>query len=156
MQVLGILLGAVILWAGGVLPEAATAILMSMLFIVVAKVPIDTSLSAFSGSTFWLLVAAFGLGAAIKECGLLERVSILLLRLFPKSYKGQVLGLSAVTTITAPIIPSKAAKCSILSPLTRGISEAMGYRTRARRPLACSCRTIRPPAMLRPCSSPRR
>lgn len=128
MQVLGILLGAVILWAGGVLPEAATAILMSMLFIVVAKVPIDTSLSAFSGSTFWLLVAAFGLGAAIKECGLLERISILLLRLFPKSYKGQVLGLSAVTTITAPIIPSKAAKCSILSPLTRGISEAMGYK----------------------------
>lgn len=128
MQVLGILLGAVVLWAGGVFPEAVTAILMSMLFIVVAKVPIATSLSAFSGSTFWLLVAAFGLGAAIKECGLLERVSILLLRLFPKSYKGQVLGLSAVTTITSPIIPSKAAKCSILSPLTRGISEAMGYK----------------------------
>ncbi len=128
MQVLGILLAAVVLWAGQVFPEAATAIIMSVLFIVVAKVPIDTSLSAFSGTTFWLLVAAFGLGAAIKECGLLERISILLLRLFPKSYKGQVLGLSAVTTITSPVIPSKAAKCSILSPLTRGISEAMGYK----------------------------
>lgn len=132
MQVLGILLGAVLLWAGEVFPEAATAMLMSVLFIVVAKVPIDTSFSAFSGTTFWLLVAAFGLGAAIKECGLLERISIMLLRLFPKNYGGQVFGLSAVTTITAPIIPSKAAKCSILSPLTRGISDAMGYENESK------------------------
>jgi hypothetical protein len=79
-----------------------------------------------------LLVAAFALGAAIKECGLLERVSIILLRLFPKSFSGQVLGLLAVTTVTSPIIPSKAAKCSILSPLVRGMSEAMGYKNEGR------------------------
>ncbi|HIY84238.1 SLC13 family permease [Rubneribacter sp.] len=132
MRVLGILLGAVVLWAGRVFPEAATAVIMSSLFVVVAQVPVDTSFSAFSGSTFWLVVAAFGLGAAIKECGLLERVSILMLRLFPKSYKGQVLGLSAVSTITSPAIPSKAAKCSILSPLTRGIGEAMGYENESK------------------------
>lgn len=132
MRVLGILLGAVVLWAGRVLPEAATALIMSCLFVIIAKVPLETSFSAFSGSTFWLLVAAFGLGAAIKECGLLERISILLLKLFPKSYRGQVLGLAAVTTITSPLIPSKAAKCSILSPLTRGISDAMGYKNESR------------------------
>ena len=127
MRVLGILLAAVILWAGNMFPEAAVAMVMSSLFVILGHLKIDVAFSAFSGTTFWLLVAAFGMGAAVKECGLLERLSLLLLRLFPKSYNGQIIGLAAVTTITAPIIPSKAAKCSVLSPLVRGMSDAMGY-----------------------------
>ncbi|MDR1711666.1 MAG: anion permease [Propionibacteriaceae bacterium] len=128
MRVLGILAGAVLLWAGRVFHEAAIAVLMSTLFVVAAQVKITESFSAFSGTTFWLLVAAFALGAAVKECGLLERISINLLRMFPKSYAGQILGLLTVTTVTSPIIPSKAAKCSILSPLVRGMSDASGYK----------------------------
>jgi DASS family divalent anion:Na+ symporter len=128
MRVLGVLLASVILWAGRAFHEAVIALLMSVLFIVFAKVKITDSFSAFSDTTYWLLVAAFALGAGIKECGLLERISIILLRLFPKNFSGQVLGLLAVTTATSPIIPSKAAKCSILSPLVRGMSEAMGYK----------------------------
>lgn len=132
MKVLGILLCAILWWAGQVFPEAVTAMLMSIAFIVIAKVPAGTSLAAFSGTTFWLLVAAFGLGAGIKACGLLERVSLLLLKLFPKSYRGQVFGLLAVTTIVSPFVPSKAAKCTVLSPLTRGISDAMGYKNESK------------------------
>ncbi|MDR1013734.1 MAG: anion permease [Coriobacteriales bacterium] len=132
MRVLGILAAAVVLWAGRAFHEAAIALLMSTLFIVAAQVKITDSFSAFADTTYWLLVAAFALGAAIKECGLLERISIILLRLFPKSFSGQVLGLLAVTTVTSPVIPSKAAKCSILSPLVRGMSEAMGYKNEGR------------------------
>ena len=128
MRVIGILVCAIVWWAGQVFHEAVTAILMCVAFVIFGKVPIDVSFSAFSGSTYWLLVAAFGLGAAIKACGLLERIAIILLKLFPKSYRGQVIGLLAVTTITSPFVPSKAAKCTVLSPLTRGISEAMGYK----------------------------
>ena len=84
MRVIGILVCAIVWWAGQVFHEAVTAILMCVAFVIFGKVPIDVSFSAFSGSTYWLLVAAFGLG--------------------------------------------KAAKCTVLSPLTRGISEAMGYK----------------------------
>lgn len=132
MQTVGILVCAIIWWAGLVFPECVTAILMCVAFVVIAKIPVGTSFSAFSGTTFWLLVAAFGLGAAIKECGLLERISIKLLKLFPKSYRGQVFGLMAVTTIVSPFVPSKAAKCTVLSPLTRGISDAMGYKNESK------------------------
>lgn len=128
MRVVGVLVCAIAWWAGQVFHEAVTAILMSVAFVVVAQVPVATSFNAFSGTTYWLLVAAFGLGAAIKACGLLERVAIILLKIFPKSYRGQVLGLLAVTTFTAPFVPSKAAKSTVLSPLTRGISDAMGYK----------------------------
>ncbi len=127
MRILGIMLMAICWWAGEVFPEAITALIMSTLFVVFGGIGISTSFAAFSGTTFWLLVAAFGLGAAIKNCGLLERVAMLLLKLFPGTYKGQVLGLLSVTTVTAPFVPSKAAKCTILSPLTRSIGEAMGY-----------------------------
>ena len=112
MKVIGILVCAIIWWAGNCFPEVVTAFLMSIAYIVVAKVPIGTSFAAFSGTTFWLLVAAFGLGAASKSCGLLERISLLLLRIFPKSYRGQVFGLLAVTSIVGPFVPSKAAKCT--------------------------------------------
>lgn len=128
MRVIGVLVCGIVWWAGQVIHEAVTAILMCVAFVVVAKVPVGTAFSAFSGTTYWLLVAAFSLGAAIKACGLLERIAIILLKLFPKSYRGQVLGLMAVTTITSPFVPSKAAKCTVLSPLTRGISDAMGYQ----------------------------
>lgn len=132
MKVIGILVCAIIWWAGACFPEVVTALLMSVAYIVIAKVPATTSFSAFSGTTFWLLVAAFGLGAAIKACGLLERVSLLLLKVFPKSYRGQVFGLMAVTTLVSPFVPSKAAKCTVISPLTRGISDAMGYKNESK------------------------
>ena len=116
MRVIGILVCAIVWWAGQVFHEAVTAILMCVAFVIFGKVPIEVSFSAFSGSTYWLLVAAFGLGAAIKACGLLERIAIILLKLFPKSYRGQVIGLLAVTTITSPFVPSKAAKCTVSPP----------------------------------------
>lgn len=132
MKVIGILLCAILWWAGNVFPEVVTALLMSIAYIIIAKVPAATSFNAFSGTTYWLLVAAFALGAAIKACGLLERVSIMMLKIFPKSYRGQIFGLLAVSTVVSPFVPSKAAKCGVLSPLTRGISDAMGYRNESR------------------------
>lgn len=128
MAVLGVLAAAIVLWAGQVFHETVTALLMSTMFVVLAGIDIKTSLSAFSGTTMWLLIAAFGLGAAIKECGLLYRISIHLLKLFPLSYRGQVMGLMVVTTVTAPFVPSKAAKTTVLGPLTRGISDVAGYK----------------------------
>jgi divalent anion:Na+ symporter, DASS family len=127
MRVLAVLTAAIVLWAGEVFHEAVTALLMATMFVVVGGLEITTAYASFSQPTVWLLIAAFGLGAAIKECGLLHRVSLLLLKLFPKSYRGQVIGLMTVTTLTAPFVPSKAAKATVLSPLTRGVSDVMGY-----------------------------
>ena len=127
MRVLGIVVWAIVFWIGGVLPEAITAIVMSVLFVVLSGVPIATSFSAFSGSTIWLVIAAIGLGVSIKACGLLERVSILLLKAFPKNFVGRSLGLFISTFIVSPFVPSTMAKTGILAPLVRGISESAGY-----------------------------
>ena len=72
---LGILLGAIVWWVTGVLPEMVTAFVMVVLFIAVAGVPTETVLASFAGETWWLLFAAFGLGVGMKESGLVMRIA---------------------------------------------------------------------------------
>lgn len=130
MAILGILVWAIFFWIGGVLPEAVTAMVMSTLFVLVGikEVGIAQAFNAFSGATIWLVIGAIGIGICMKQCGLLERVSLLLLKLFPKSFFGRSLGLFISTFIVGPFIPSTMAKTGILSPIVRGISENAGYK----------------------------
>jgi DASS family divalent anion:Na+ symporter len=132
MQVLGILSCAIVWWIFNVFPEVATAFLMAMGMIGIAGVPTGVMLKPFSGATWWILVAAFGLGGAITRCGLLTRIALMLLNIFPKSYRGQIAGLIGVTTVTAPFIPSITARAAILAPLVLSISDAMGYERKGR------------------------
>ena len=104
VRCLGILIGAIVWWVAGVLPEWATGLLMVVLFAVAAGVGVDVSLSAFTGGTWWLLVGAFALGAGMKSSGLM-----------------------AAGTVLGPLIPSLAAKVSILEPIALSIGESMGY-----------------------------
>ncbi len=129
MRVIGVLVWAIIFWIGNVLPEAVTAMLMSVLFIVVSGglVGVGKSFSAFAGSTIWLVIAAIALGVSVKACGLLERVSLLLLKLFPKNFFGQSLGLMLSTFVVGPFVPSTMAKTGILTTVARGITESAGY-----------------------------
>lgn len=127
VQCLGILLGAIVWWVAGVLPEYATGLLMVVLFAVVAGVGADVSLSAFSSGTWWLLVGGFALGAGMKRCGLMRRMALAIVRRFPRSFAAQSAGLMAAGTVLGPLIPSLAAKVSILEPIALSIGESMGY-----------------------------
>ena len=124
---LGILVGAVVWWVAGVLPAYATGIVMVVLFSVVAGMPSTTALSAFSSDIWWLLVAAFGLGAGMKASGLLKRIALAVVRTFPNTFAAQAAGLMAAGTIVGPLVPSMAAKVTMLTPLSMSIGDALGY-----------------------------
>lgn len=125
---LGILLGAIAWWVAGVLPEFATGFIMVALFAVVAGVPTTVSLSGFTSETWWLLVGAFALGAGMKLSGLMARMARAIVRAFPNTFVAQVAGLVAASTVIGPLVPSMAAKVSILEPIALGIGEALGYK----------------------------
>lgn len=129
---LGILAGAIVWWIAGVLPEYATALVMAVLFIVVSGVPTQDVFSTFSTSIWWLLVAAFGLGLGMRKSGLLRRVAFGVLRLFPRTFKSQAAGLVCAGTLVGPLIPSLAAKASIIAPLALSVSDSMGYARKSR------------------------
>ena len=127
VRCLGVLIMAVVWWVGNVLPPYATALVMVVLFSVFGGVESKVALSAFSSDTWWLLVAAFGLGAAMKESGLLHRMALAIVRLFPSTFGAQVAGLVAAGTLVGPLVPSMAAKVTMLTPLAMEIGDTLGY-----------------------------
>lgn len=124
---LAILLGAVLWWIFGVLPEYATALLMAGLFVVVVGIPADVVFDTFSTSIWWLLVCAFCLGLGMQRSGLMKRMALAILRAFPHTFRAQAAGLMAASMITGPFIPSLSAKAAMLTPLAMAVSDGMGY-----------------------------
>ena len=136
MRVLGILVGCIIMWAGNVVHECAVVLLMSALMAGLGHVPVATVFSAFSGSILWVLIAAFILGAAMKKSGLLRRVALLLLKVFPKNFAGTSIGLMAVGAVIGPPKIPSASLWALLYVLS-----AMLWATspKASRPTGCCC-----------------
>ena len=127
IRCLAILILAVVWWVGSVLPTYATAIVMVVLFAVIGGVESSVALSAFTFDTWWLLLAAFGLGAGMKVSGLLRRIALAVVRTFPNTFAAQAAGLMLAGTIVGPLVPSMAAKVSMLTPLAMGIGDELGY-----------------------------
>lgn len=130
MIVLGVAVWAIINWVVRLFDEYVTGLVMAVSWFVLAKVDLGSIFSGFAGSTFWLLVAVVGLGAAVSTSGLLNRISILLLKFFKPTYKGQVLAFSLAGAVISPLIPSTTAKMAIMSPLALGIANELGLSKR--------------------------
>lgn len=129
--VLGILACAVVWWVVGVFHETVTAFAMAIALAMVG-IPADVVFQAFSGSTWWLLLAAFSLGLGMKESGLVARIASSVLSRFPNRFESQVFGLMAAGTVVGPFIPSMTAKLAVLEPLALGISDSLGYERKGR------------------------
>ncbi len=124
---LGIFLCAVVFWIFEVFADYVTAILMCSAWAGTRIVPFNIAFAQFSTDSFWLLVGALGLGVAVTKSGLLKRFSLVIMKLFPASFKGQTAGLVVAGNLIGPLIPSVTAKCAIAAPFALGVSNQMGY-----------------------------
>ncbi|NLW44085.1 MAG: sodium:calcium symporter [Syntrophomonadaceae bacterium] len=129
---LGIFFCAVVFWICEVFPDYVTALLMCGAWAGTGIVPFKIAFAQFSSDTWFLLVAAFGLGAAVARSGLLNRVSLKVMELFPATFKGQTAALVAAGNLIGPLIPSVTAKCAMAAPFAKGISDKMGYERDSR------------------------
>ncbi len=80
---------------------------------------------AFSGSTVWLIIMVFALSAGIGNSGLLNRIALKLLSIFPPTYTGAVFAMMLTGTVLSPLIPSVNAKVNILIPFATATTEEM-------------------------------
>lgn len=131
-QALGILAWAIVWWVLRIFPEMVTALIMAVLFIAVAGIPASTVFASFSGETWWLLFAAFGLGVGMKQSGLVTRIAHFVLDRFPATFKAQTAAIIASGTVIGPLIPSMSAKLAVITPLSFGIGESLGYAPKSR------------------------
>ncbi|MCQ2752469.1 MAG: anion permease, partial [Coriobacteriales bacterium] len=126
-SVLAILLCAIFWWSGSVFPNWATAIAMGLSFATIAGVGFETATKSFAGSTWWLLVAAFGIAGCMTATGLLHRFALNIIKLFPNTYVAQILGFMIAGSLVGPFIPSLAAKASILTPVAYSVGKNLGF-----------------------------
>lgn len=125
LLVLGVTVWAVINWILNLTSEYVIAIMMAMLWFLGKAAPVETIMSGFSSSTWWLLVGVMGMGAAVSKSGLLKRLSMYSLKIFKPTYQGQVLGMIIMGILISPLIPSTTAKCAIMGPLVLGIANEL-------------------------------
>ncbi len=131
MWTIGILVWAIINWIAQPIPDFVAALFMLGLFVVLKIIPFTAAFGSFASSTWWLLVGALGIGVGVSKSGLLGRVSLMAMKLFPPTYKGQVMALLGAGTIVSPMIPSTTAKMSIAAPVAMGIGDALGLQKKS-------------------------
>lgn len=127
MYALGVMLGAILFWVFNILPEHITGLLMCILWVIVGAVPFANSFAAYSTDTPWLLIPAFAIGIAAQKTGLLKRVALNVMKIFPATFRGQSLALLTAGTIISPALPSVTAKAVFASQLAKSIGDEMGY-----------------------------
>ncbi len=128
MWTLGLLMWAIINWIFNPMPNFVVMLLMCCAWFLLGIVPFETAFGAFAGKTIWLLIGVFGIGAAVTKSGLLGRIALLAMRVFPPNFKGQVMALMASGTLIAPLIPSTMAKVTIAGPMAAGIGQKLGFK----------------------------
>ncbi len=126
MRAIGILIFAVGWWICQIVPEYVTGMLMCTLWAATGCVKYEVAFSTFAGKGWWMMVGAFAMGAIAGRTGLLRRISLYVLTLFPATFKGQVLGLMGAGTVISPLVPSMNAKSALSAPLALAISDSLG------------------------------
>lgn len=132
MKGIGILVCGIIWMVGAVFPDFAVMLAMLSFWVIFQVLPFTTAFSAFSGTSFWLLLGAMVIGVAGSKSGLLLRIALAVLKIFPANFQGQVLALLTSGLIISPLVPSTAAKAAIMGPIAKQISDTMGYENKSR------------------------
>lgn len=140
----GVFLGVIILLLTGALADWVVVLGASSLLILTDAVfrkagiyaePVFTMsglFGAFSGSTVWLVIMVFALSAGIGKSGLLNRIAIVILSVFPPTYTGAVLAMMCTGTVLSPLIPSVNAKVNLLIPFATSTTEEMKIKPRSK------------------------
>lgn len=129
---IGCLLCAIIWIAFNFVPDYVAAISMSVLFVATKCVSLGTAFAAFSGSTVWIMIGALALGTAAGQCGFLKRCALLMMKILPPTYRGQCLAFIFSGVIMSPLVPSTAAKSTIIAPMAQSTSRALGIEDHSR------------------------
>jgi len=103
-------------------------IILSLVALAVFGVQtIPQAFGQFGSATLWFIIGVLGFGVALGNSGLLRRIALNILKLFPENFNGFVLAQLAAGTVISPMIPSLAAKATLMSPVAKFISQEIGY-----------------------------
>lgn len=145
MTYLGIFVGMLIMLISNALPSWATCLGAMGLMVAFKVGTVAEVFSAFGGSIVWLMIAVFAFATAIENSGLLTRLALKMLTIFPKNYRGQVLSLMMAGLVVSPLIPSNNAKTNLLVPMATEMTKQVGYEKKSKPALGLLTAVFMPP-----------
>lgn len=131
-HVMVIVVGAAAGWLLQPVPDFAIALAMMAAWGLIGLVPIPVAFGGFASPTWVLAFGAVGLAAAMARSGLFFRLALLLLRILPATYTGQLLALLIGGVLTTPLVPSAGARIASAAGLAHELAQALGYAGRSR------------------------
>lgn len=122
----GLVIGAIALYATGVVAEHVTALLFFAVAMVFAIAPGELVFSGFASKAFWLVLSGLVIGQAVNATGLGARLARGLAGLFPDGYGGLVAGMVAVAMLFAFFMPSSMGRIVLLMPIAMALAARYG------------------------------
>jgi anion transporter len=123
-----LLIGATILWSSKAFTFHTVSSALPVTAVFLGATSPATAFSGFSSSTWFLVLAVFGLSAAISKTGLLYRITLHMIKFFPGNYFGQTFAIAFSGVIMTPVIPSPNGRVALASPLVVMLSEILGFK----------------------------
>lgn len=115
-----------------VFPDYICWLLMCTFWAAFGCVPFGKAFGFFTSNSWWLVVGAMVLAAAVAKCGLLKRIALVTMTKFPVTYKWQSTALIITGLIITPLIPSGTVKASLMAPFALSVSDSLGFPRRSK------------------------
>jgi DASS family divalent anion:Na+ symporter len=127
MRFLGIFIGFLVWMVMGVAPDFVVVLLAIAILLITKTVDFKTAFAPFGQTTTWLIIAGFGMAAALTKCGLLKRIALFIVQFFPENYRGQIMSMFAAGLVVSPVLPSVNAKAVLMAPIAASVSKELGF-----------------------------
>jgi DASS family divalent anion:Na+ symporter len=127
-----LLLGAAIAWLFEPVPDFLVALLLVAAWGIAGVAPLTLSFSGFASSNWLVALSALALAVAMVRSGLLLRLALRLIRIFPSTHAGNVLALLLSGVLITPLVPLGLARVAAVAPLAKELGQGLGYQARSR------------------------
>ena len=132
MRFMGIFLGAIFMLVTKPIADWSVILGALALFPLTKTATVNEAFSAFSGGTMWLISMVFAFSAGMGKSGLINRIAMTVLSIFPATYRGAVTALTMCGVVVGPLIPSVTAKVNMIIPIATASAEKMGLKERSK------------------------
>ena len=137
-----VMVGGAIAWLLEPVPDFAVALGMAAAWGAAGLAPPSLAFSGFASSAWVIALAALGITSAMAASGLLFRIALMLLRVFPPTHRGQVAALLAGGVVLTPVVPTVFGRIATVAPVARELSQALGYARASRESAAIAFAAI--------------
>ena len=133
-----IILGGAVAWLLEPLPDFVVGLLMVAAWGLTGLAPLSVTFSGFANPSWLVSLGALVVAASMAQSGLLFRIALWFLRIFPRTHRGQVLGLLISGLALTPLVPLSVARIAAIAPVGLELGQAMGYPPKSRASAALS------------------